>query len=138
MTKTIVLTEADRSRLSKVLDENYSFGDEKTGQCLRELNADLQNAKVVESEEIPSDVVTMNSKVILRDLTSNEDEEWVLCFPNHADIYENRLSVLAPMGVAMLGTRIGDTIEWETPRGTARAEIVSITYQPEAAGDMHL
>jgi len=138
MTKTILLTEADRSRLSKVLDENYSFGDEKTGQCLRELNADLQNAKIVESGEIPADVVTMNSKVVLRDLLSNEDEEWVLCFPNHADIYENRLSVLAPMGIAMLGTRTGDTIEWETPRGAAKAEIVSITYQPEAAGDMHL
>lgn len=138
MTKTIVLTEADRSRLSQVLDINHSFGDEKTGQCLRELNSDLKNAQIVESDAIPSDVVTMNSRVLIRDLASNDEEEWVLCFPNDADIYENRLSVLAPMGVAMLGTKTGDVIEWITPRGTAKAEVVKIAYQPEAAGDLHL
>ncbi len=138
MAKTIVLTEADRARLSQVLDVNHSFGDENAGQCVRELNADLENAKIVDADAIPKDVITMNSKVVLRDLGSNEDEEWVLCFPQQADIYENRLSVLAPMGVAMLGMRTGDVIEWTTPRGSARAEIRSISYQPEAAGDFHL
>lgn len=138
MAKVIVLTENDHSRLSKVLDENSSFGDEKAGQCIRELNSDLTHAKIVEASDIPSDTVTMNSKVVIRDLDSNDDEEWVLCFPNNADIYENRLSVLAPMGVAMLGSKIGDDIEWETPRGKARARIEKISYQPESAGDLHL
>lgn len=138
MAKTIILTEADRARLSQVLDVSHSFGDDKMGQCLRELNTDLEQAKIVESNDVPDNVVTMNSKVVLRDLESGEEEEWVLCFPPQADIFENRLSVLAPMGVALLGTMPGDVIEWETPRGTAKAEVVKISYQPEASGDYHL
>ncbi len=138
MAKTILLTETDRARLSQVLDVNHSFGDEKMGLCIRELNADLVNAKIVDADEIPDDVITMNTKVVLRDLATNEDEEWILCFPNQADIFENRLSVLAPMGVAMLGKSTGDVIEWETPEGCGKAEIKTICYQPEAAGDFHL
>ena len=137
MTKTIVITEADRARLSQVLDVNHSFGDEKMGQCLRELNSDLEQAMIVESGQVPNDVVTMNSKVILRDADTGEEEEWELCFPQNADVFENRISVLAPMGVAMLGTRPGDIIEWDTPRGKARSEISRISYQPEASGDLH-
>ena len=98
----------------------------------------MQTAKIVEPADMPNDVITMNSRVVLRDLDSGEDEEWVLCFPQQADIFENKLSVLAPMGVAMLGTQVGEVIEWETPRGKARAEIMSIAYQLEAAGDSHL
>lgn len=138
MAKTIVLTQADHSRLSKVLDVNSSFGDEKVGHCIRELNSDLKSASIVGSGEIPADVVTMNSRVVIRDLSTNEDEEWMLCFPNNADIFENRLSVLAPMGIAMLGQKTGDVIAWETPKGAAQATIMSISYQPEAAGDLHL
>lgn len=138
MAKSIVLTEADRARLSQVLDVSHSFGDEKMGQCIRELNTDLESATIVESKDIPDDVITMNSRVVLRDVASGDEEEWVLCFPNQADIYENKLSVLAPMGIAMLGSQPGDVIEWETPRGIAKAEIVKISYQPEASGDFHL
>lgn len=138
MAKSIVLTEADRARLSQVLDVSHSFGDEKMGQCIRELNTDLESATIVESKDIPDDVITMNSRVVLRDVASGDEEEWVLCFPHQADIYENKLSVLAPMGIAMLGSQPGDVIEWETPRGIAKAEIVKISYQPEASGDFHL
>jgi regulator of nucleoside diphosphate kinase len=138
MAKTIVITEADRARLSQVLDVSHSFGDDKMGQCLRELNSDLEKAEIVDASAVPQDIVTMNSRVILRDLASNEEEEWVLSFPQNADIFENRLSVLAPMGIALLGTSPGDTIEWDTPKGTARAEVVKISYQPEASGDYHL
>lgn len=138
MAKTIVITEADRTRLSQLLDINHSFGDEKMGHSLRELNSDLDKAKIVESDAVPNDVVTMNSHVILKDVESGEEEEWVLCFPQNADIFENRLSVLAPMGIALLGTTPGDEIEWDTPKGKARAEVVKISYQPEAAGDFHL
>lgn len=137
MAKTIVLTEADRTRLAQVLDVNHSFGSEKAGQCLKELNSDLETATIVASDDVPDDIVTMNSRVVLRD-RDGEEEEWVLSFPNNADIYENRVSVLAPMGVAMLGTRVGDMISWETPAGESNAEVVKISYQPEAAGDFHL
>lgn len=138
MAKTIVLTEVDRARLSQVLDVNHSSGDDNMSQCIRRLNGDLENAKIVDADKVPENVITMNTKVVLRDLASGEDEEWMLCFPNQADIFENRLSVLAPMGVAMLGTSTGDVIEWATPSGTAKAEIKNISYQPEAAGDFHL
>lgn len=138
MAKTIVITEADRAKLSQVLDVNHSFGGEGMGQCLRELNSDLASATIVESDKMPNDIVTMNSKVVLKDVASGEEEEWILAFPQGADIYENRVSVLAPMGIAMLGAQPGEVIEWTTPRGVAKAEIIKISYQPEAAGDFHL
>jgi regulator of nucleoside diphosphate kinase len=136
--KTIILTANDQVRLSRVLDLNHSFGSAKMGECIRGLNADLVNAKIVDSAEVPADIVTMNSRVVLEDLDTAEQEEWSLCYPKQADIYENRVSILAPMGIAMLGAKVGDHLEWEAPSGAAHARLVKVTYQPELAGDMDL
>jgi regulator of nucleoside diphosphate kinase len=63
---------------------------------------------------------------------------WTLVFPEDADIDQNRISVLAPIGTAMLGYSVGDTIEWPVPEGLRRIQVKEILYQPEAAGDYHL
>lgn len=138
MRKQIVLTEHDHQRLSQILDLDHSFGDQKSGNCLKQLNQDLENAKIVASSEIPSDIITMNSKIVLRDEGDKSTEEWILCFPQSADIYENKISVLSPMGIELLGSKKDDIIEWDTPRGRSRAKVESIAYQPEASGDYHL
>jgi len=80
----------------------------------------------------------MNSKVRLKDLDSGEEVIYSLVFPNDANVAENKISVLAPVGTALIGYRVGDPIEWKVPRGLKRLKIEEILYQPERAGDYHL
>ena len=80
----------------------------------------------------------MNSRVRLRDLRTGEDETYTLVYPEEADIDEGRLSVLAPLGTALLGSRNGQTIVVNAPGGRRRLKVERILYQPEAAGDYHL
>ena len=87
---------------------------------------------------MPHDVVTMNSRVQLVDLDTGEAMTYTLVFPDDADLRQGKISVLAPIGTAMLGYRVGDTFEWRVPAGLRRLKIEAILYQPEAAGDYHL
>ncbi len=80
----------------------------------------------------------MNSKVHLLDLETKEEMTYTLVFPDAADIIAGKISVLAPIGTAMLGYRAGDTFSWEVPAGVRRIEVLAILYQPEASGDYHL
>jgi regulator of nucleoside diphosphate kinase len=80
----------------------------------------------------------MNSQARVRDLKSNEEMVFTLVFPTEADYVRGWLSVLAPIGTALLGYRAGDTIELEVPAGVRRLKIEQVLYQPEAAGDYHL
>jgi regulator of nucleoside diphosphate kinase len=80
----------------------------------------------------------MHSRVQVLDVKSGESETYTLVYPDEADIDEGKLSILAPLGTALLGTRIGQTIKFEAPAGTRKLRIEKILYQPEAAGDFHL
>ena len=135
--RTIYVTEFDLKRLSGLLGSTQSWGD-KDRDCLINLEDELEWAQVVSSHEIPGDVVTMNSQVRVRDLKSNEGMVFTLVFPDKADYERGRLSVLAPIGTALLGYRAGDTVEWKAPSGVRRLIIEQVLYQPEAAGDYHL
>ena len=84
------------------------------------------------------DAITMRSKVRLKDLESRKEMIYSLVFPNEADIDEGRISVLAPVGTAMIGYRVGDIIEWEVPSGLRRLKVEEVLYQPEASGDYQL
>jgi len=105
---------------------------------LRDLQAELTQARVVAPEAVPPDVITMNSKARLRDLETSEEMTYTLVFPDQADIEQDRISVLAPIGTAMLGYRVGDEFQWTVPAGTVRLRVEAVLYQPEAAGDYHL
>jgi regulator of nucleoside diphosphate kinase len=89
---------------------------------------------VVNPEIIPGDVVTTNSVVRIRDLESGEETTYTLVFPADARIEENRISVLSAIGTALIGYRVGDTIEWKVPSGLKRLKVEEILYQPEASG----
>ncbi len=80
----------------------------------------------------------MNSRVRLRDLFTGEERLCALVFPSDSNIERHKISVLAPIGMAMLGYRVGDTIQWEVPEGVKRLRIDETLYQPEAAGHYHL
>jgi regulator of nucleoside diphosphate kinase len=112
--------------------------DDRDQKHLEELDRELARAKIVPQKHIPPDVATMNSKVHLRILDSGEDMTCTLVYPDEADITSSKMSILAPVGTALIGYRIGDTVEWEVPAGRIRLRIEEILYQPEAAGDYDL
>ncbi len=135
--RTIYITDKDMARLEELLEiaGEYAARDNKH---LEELSRELLKAEVVESTEIPANVVTMNSQVLLLDVDTNESKTYRLVFPRDADLEQNRISILAPIGTAMIGCRVGNVIRWNAPAGERRLKIARILYQPEAAGDYHL
>jgi len=135
--KPIQITEFDLRRLQQLLEE-ASHTNFRGREDLADLNAELARAKIVAPETVSHNVITMNSTVVLLDLETGDEETYTLVFPETADIAAGRISVLAPIGTAMLGYEVGDTFEWVVPAGRRRLQIKEILYQPEAAGDFHL
>ncbi len=105
---------------------------------IEELGAELDRATIVEIDKLPQDIVTMNSKVCLKDMDTGKDEIYQVVYPEDADIEQNRISILAPIGTAILGYKVGDIIEWKVPAGFRRLKIKKILYQPEASKDYYL
>ena len=132
----IVVTSQDLERLRTVIDTN---GHSRSIEASDSLEAELARAVVVEPVQISPDVVTMNSRVVYLDEQSQQTREVTLCYPRDASVAEGRVSVLAPIGAALLGLSVGQVIEWPLPRGQhKRLRIMSVPYQPEAAGHFHL
>ncbi len=135
--KEIYITENDIKRLKELIAVAREFGNEEE-KYLFELEKELGRGKIVRPQDIPQDVITMNSKVHLRDLNSNEEFVYQLVFPDDADPSQGRISVLAPIGTALIGYSVGDIIEWEVPAGVAKLKVEKVLYQPEASGDYYL
>lgn len=131
--RVIYITEADMRRLRPLIEGMKNSRDD-----LRGLQAELENARVVQPKDVPPDVITMNSKARLRDLDTGEEMVFTLVFPGNADIEHDKISVVAPIGTAMLGHRVGDEFSWEVPAGSVRLRVEEVLYQPEAAGHYHL
>jgi regulator of nucleoside diphosphate kinase len=127
----IIITNYDWARLQSVL-RRASADEQCPTSSLMALAGELGRAKVVPRAEIPPDVVAMGSTVRLRDLETGEDETYTLVYPEQADIRENTISVLAPVGTALLGYRAGDTVEWPVPSGIRRFRIEEVLSQPKA------
>ncbi len=135
--RKIVITKFDKDRLGELIAVAEEFCDQSRSD-LHALAGELTRAKVVLPKAVPQDVVTMNSKVVLRDVDTSEEMTYSLVFPKDADIDAGAISILAPVGTAILGYSEGDVIEWPVPSGMRRIRIEKILYQPEAAGDFHL
>ncbi|MBU7006998.1 nucleoside diphosphate kinase regulator [Phosphitispora fastidiosa] len=137
MNRQIFITEVDKNRLQKLIDEVKEFTPGNKGY-LENLERELSRALVVDSKMVPPDVITMNSKVVLKDLESGEEMTYTLVYPADAELLENKVSVMAPIGTAILGYSVGNVIEWEVPGGMVQLRVERILYQPEAAGDLEL
>ena len=135
--RTIYITDNDMERLEKLLPGTrlWSGRDKEHFQALEQ---ELESARVVPSKDIPKDVVTMRARVRVKNLDSSEEMVLTVVFPSEADSGQGKISVLAPIGTALLGHRVGDTVEWRGPGGLRRLKVESVLYQPEAAGDYHL
>ena len=137
MPREIFITEADKQKLHKLINTEKEF---TTGgrEYLANLEQELNRACVVLPREIPHDVITMNSEVKLRNLDSGEEMTYMLVYPADADLDSGKISVLAPVGTAILGYREQDVLDWKVPGGTVLLKVEKILYQPEAAGNFEL
>jgi len=131
MSDRIFVTRPDLEKLRPLLESRHA-GYSYDRPYLDKLEQELDRAEIVESYAVTRDVVTMNSEVRLKDLDSGEVSVYRLVFPSQARS-ENHVSVLAPIGTAMLGYRAGDVVEWQVPKGIRRLQILEVVYQPEAA-----
>lgn len=133
-TSKIILSQFDRRRLEGLL-RVFRQRPEVDPYHLYALERELARAEVVSTDAMPAGVVTMNSRVALRDPESGAWLEVCLAFPGSgAGRRELSVPVLSPLGVALLGRRVGDVLEWNTAEGPRRFCIERLLYQPEAEG----
>lgn len=129
--KNIVITQSDFEKLARLL-KSFQKSSHRDQQHLQSLSEELDSALVVDAAEAPHDVVTMNSRVRVKDLNTRQEFECQVVFPRDADLEKNQISVLAPIGTALLGYCAGDTIEWQVPSGIRRLQILGVQSQPDA------
>ncbi len=130
----IIISSLDADRLYALMESlpANSFAGEK------ELEAELGRANIVEPHEVPSTVVTMNSTVNFVVESTGEEFTLTLVYPKNIDSSGKKISILAPVGSALLGLSQGDQIEWPKPGGgLITVTIKEVTYQPERAGELH-
>ena len=133
--KEILITEANLKRIEDII-RYAGESNEQQKDNIERLSEDLERATVVDSKDIPPDVVTINSTLKIRDLDSGEEMVFTLVSPSNADVSQGRISFLAPVGSAVVGYRTGDVVHWPIPAGLKRLKIEKVLYQPEAAGDL--
>jgi len=120
------LTDLDHVRLTKLQGR----------QPLPALDELLDVTDVVSPQEVAADVVTMRSQLVIADAHTGQRQTITLCYPADADAATGQVSVLSPVGLALIGTRVGATARWRTPGGEeGSAQVLDIVYQPEASGD---
>lgn len=131
---SLIVSSRDLARLEALLDT----------PALRRLPAalalldELNRAEVRAPDEMPDNVVTMHSRVECEDELTGEHHRLTLVYPHEANVETGRVSVLAPVGSALLGLSIGQTIDWHAPGNRPlRLRVTGIRYQPEASGDLH-
>ena len=132
---TIYLTDKDYNRLLQMVQSQR----QKNGLfVVAALSQELKRAKVVSPTEIPADVITMNSRVRLKEMKSAAELDIDIVYPKDADVGKRKVSVLAPVGTAVLGCRVGDEVKWPVAQGMVTYKVQELIYQPEAAGDFNL
>ena len=130
----LTISSLDADRLYKLIESLP--GSSLLG--IEELEAELARANIVEPSKVPPTTVTMNSTVKFAVASSQDEFELTLVYPKDIDASGHKISILAPVGSALLGLSQGDEIEWPKPGGgLIKVTIKEITYQPERAGEFH-
>ncbi len=132
--KNLIISELDSSRIRQILSSSKIV----TGKEGENLMGEINRARIVSPQRIPSDVVTMNTVVRIRNIDQNRAYTIKLVYPEAADTKKGHISIFAPVAAAILGYRQGDIVDWQMPSGNTQIMIEEILYQPEAAGDYHL
>lgn len=135
--KKIIVSKLDYSRIKNcIFDAKLikSINKDEAEKLMKELNS----AEIVESQAIPSSVVTMNSIVKLSFVDSDKQVKFQIVYPDQANFKEQKISIFSPIATALIGYEVGDEIDWIVPAGLTKLRIEEIIYQPEAAGDFNL
>ena len=129
----ITLSSLDLQRLESILEKMPASLPGRSA-----LEAEMDRAEVLEPHEMPPDIVTMNSTVQFTILETQKSQTLTLVYPKEVDGSGDKVSVLAAVGTALLGLRVGDTLEMPSPTGkTVTVRVDAITFQPENAGELH-
>ncbi len=131
--RQIVISTVDYARLEPMIRDAVASAS-TAREWLCALKSKIDEARVLEPRDMPGDVVTMNCLVRVRDLGTKEVESYTLVYPAFADINKNHLSILTPVGIALLGLRQGETVEWPALLGPRRLRVEEVEFQPESAG----
>ena len=130
--ETIIMTWPDHARLTKLVEEQRYINPGVDSEAFKRLRRELERAQLVTEKDIPSDVVTMDSQVQVFDLEMGDRYVFTLSWPNQQKTADDRINVLAPLGMALLGSRVGQEIEWPLPDGTCRLRVEEVLFQPES------
>ncbi len=133
----LYITDHDLKSLRQVIADAHWLRARPLAE-LQQLETELERRAPVAAQDVPADVITLNSQVQLFDLETGDTFACTLVLPHAADLAHFKLSILAPIGLALLGHRVGDVIEWSGPGGVQRLKVVMLIYQPEAAGEYSL
>ena len=133
----IILSILDYKRIYNSINEaveSKSISEQEAQSLAKE----LEQAKIIMPEEMPDDIVTMNSVVKITFLKTEKQVKVKIVYPSEANLKENLISIFSPVAAALIGYKMGDTIDWIVPSGPTQIRIDEIIYQPEAAGDFDL
>lgn len=136
MQKKRVVTINDFQRLTGYIE----FASLRTSMpnLALSLQNELLNSTLLPQENISANIITMNSRVLLKDVLTHRDAELTITYPQDVDVRERKVSVFSSIGVALIGKQVGDVVSWKTPVGLGEFEILKVTYQPEAVGNYSL
>ncbi len=136
MEKTMYITVNDYKRITGLIE--FASLQNKSPEIAGRLLKELEAAKTFEQDRISNNIVTMNSRALLREIKSGREIEITITYPQDADSKEQKVSVLSPIGIALLGCREGDITSWRVPGGIGRFKVEKVLYQPEAEGHFYL
>ncbi|MFP5459709.1 MAG: nucleoside diphosphate kinase regulator [Bacteriovoracia bacterium] len=129
---TLLMTVKDAARIKHALSIHPCDDAEN-------LELEIERARLIADNEVPADLVTMNSRLRYQNVTDNKEAVVTLVFPENANASEGKISVLAPLGAALIGLSVGESITWKFPDGRIKElKVLELEYQPEASGDWHL
>jgi regulator of nucleoside diphosphate kinase len=129
--RSIHVTNQDLQRLRHVIG-SAAATSALDREHLEMLSAELDRAVIIDDEDVPPDVIRMRTRVRIRDCSSRQSEDYMLVYPRESDVRLNLLSVLAPLGTALLGYREGDRIDWQLPGGVRAVLVEKILGQSDS------
>jgi len=129
--RKIYITEKDKVKLRNLFGKTLGMSNNDL-KSMKELLEEIERAEVMTDENIDETVITMNSTFVVEDINTHKEYDYTIVYPEFADSSKNKISILAPVGTALLGYKVGDIVEWSVPAGKRKFRIKEMLYQPEA------
>lgn len=136
MENRMVITVADYERLTCLTE--FASLRKKMPEIAEQFYSGVMGARMLSPESISGNIITMNTRLLLQDLSNRREAELTITYPQDADSRQQKISVFSSVGTALLGRKVGDVVSWKVPAGMGQFKILKIIYQPEAVGNYTL